>query len=315
MWAETGTIAEASAPGYLSARYAQALREFGVPQRLPLCGGWLLEREIAGARAHDAMGCYPLFFCRDWRLLAADLDELKEQLVSVALVADPFGEYDAALLQTAFDFARPFKQHFIADLRRDPEEFISRNHRYKALRSLRDARVERCDEPSRYVDEWSGFYDTLIARHKLGGIKAFSLQSFRSQLALPELVMFRYLTGGVAVGAQLWFVQGEYAYNHLMAMDEAGYEMRAAYGLCYEALRQFRKGAAGPVRLVDLGGGAGWGEAGEGLAQFKRGWATETRPAYFCGRILQPERYAELSEPRNKITGNYFPAYRYGEFH
>ena len=53
---------------------------------------------------------------------------------------------------------------------------------------------------------------------------------------------------------------------------------------------------------------------GGGLREFKRGWSTGTRPAYLCGRILQPQRYAELAEERGPGERSYFPAYRAGEF-
>jgi hypothetical protein len=120
---------------------------------------------------------------------------------------------------------------------------------------------------------------------------------------------------GVAIAAQLWFVQGETVYNHLLAMHEAGYETWAAYGLCYEALRYFRSGAAGSLRHVDLGAGAGLGDdPADGLARFKRGWATETRPAFFCGRSFDPPRYGELARQHGAETSKYFPAYRQGEF-
>ena len=92
-------------------------RSDGRPIRwLPASGGWLLERPIAGSDYRDAMGCYPLFVCRDWGGLAADLEPLRHELVSLALVTDPFGQYDEALLHGCFDVVMPFKPHFVADL-------------------------------------------------------------------------------------------------------------------------------------------------------------------------------------------------------
>jgi hypothetical protein len=40
------------------------------------------------------MGCYPLFACQEWSQLNADLEGVAGELVSLALVTDPFGEYD-----------------------------------------------------------------------------------------------------------------------------------------------------------------------------------------------------------------------------
>ena len=79
--------------GYAHPFYAASLAEFGAPLRLPRCGGWVLERSVPGGHARDAMGCYPLFVCQDWRALAADLDDL-DGPVSLSLVSDPFGDYD-----------------------------------------------------------------------------------------------------------------------------------------------------------------------------------------------------------------------------
>jgi hypothetical protein len=54
--------------------------------------------------------------------------------------------------------------------------------------------------------------------------------------------------------------------------------------------------------------------AEDGLSFFKKGWSTGTRTAFFCGRILDPERYAQLATARGVAGTDYFPAYREGEF-
>ena len=83
------------------------------------------------------MGAYPLFACEDWHGLAGDLGELDGRLASVALVTDPFGNFDEALLNASFDRVLAFKDHFLVDLSRPPESFVSSNHRYKARRALK----------------------------------------------------------------------------------------------------------------------------------------------------------------------------------
>jgi len=301
--------------GYMSREYAAAFAEFGAPRQLARSGGWLIERAIAGTQHRDAMGCYPLFGCADWSALAADLDDLKHELVSVALVADPFGKHELAALERAFDVVRPFKQHFIADLHGDWEQLISRHHRYYARRALREARVEICDDPPSFLEEWLSLYEALVSRHELRGLKAFSRESFARQLRVPGLVMFRMIAGDMTVGGQLWFVQRGAAYNHLQAASQDGYTISAAYGLCYEALRHFAAGKPGQVRWLDLGAGAGLdGNGADGLTAFKRGWSSETRPAYFCGRIFDRELYDALVRQKYVLANGYFPAYRQGEF-
>ena len=64
------------------------------------------------------MGCYPIFTCQDWSQLANDLQDLGCDLVSLALVTDPFGEYDEPYLRRIFDVVFAFKEHYVADLQR-----------------------------------------------------------------------------------------------------------------------------------------------------------------------------------------------------
>ena len=52
----------------------------------------------------------------------------------------------------------------------------------------------------------------------------------------------------------------------------------------------------------------------DGLSQFKRGWSTGTRTAYFCGRIFDHKSYAEIVKAKGIAATTYFPAYRKGEF-
>jgi hypothetical protein len=301
----------ATLSGYGHASYAAALAEFGTPRQLPRCGGWVLERRIPGTDARDAMGCYPLFVCQDWRALEADLDEL-DGLVSVSLVSDPFGDYDEDALRRGFhDVVVQFKTHFVVDLSRPIDDIVSPHHRYYARKALDRVSVERCDTPDDHLDEWSELYSHLIERHHLRGIKAFSRGSFAAQLRVPGVVMLRATCDGTAVGAHLWYRHGNVAQSHLAALSARGYELMASYALHWFALQNF----AADVSWLNLGSGAGLaGDASGGLTAFKRGWATETRPAYFCGRILDRATYDALAAARPEPAGGYFPAYRSGEF-
>lgn len=302
--------------GYLSAAYAQSLAEFGTPRQLPRSGGWLLERPIADTPLRDALGCYPLFACSDWPALCEDLATLDDELVSVGLVTDPFGNYCEDQLRGSFDRVVRFKEHFLVDLTRDPQEFVSQHHRYYARKSLRVARVDLCADPAAHLDEWVALYQVLVERHHLKGLKAFSRDSFARQLQVPGLLMFR-MTGleqKELLALQLWYIQGDVGYSHLTAFSDAAYRTRASYGLYWSAIEACRREYAGRVRWLNLGAGAGvYSDATDGLTDFKRGWSTETRPAYFCGRVLNPSRYDELSRHRAPPETKYFPAYRAGE--
>ena len=257
------------------------------------------------------MGCYPLFVCQDWRALEADLDEL-QGVVSLSMVSDPFGDYDEDVLRRCCpDVVTPFKPHFVVDLTRPLDDIPSRHHRYYARKALERMSVERCDAPENFLDDWIGLYDHLIARHHLTGIKAFSRAAFATQLRMPDLVMLRATCDGTTIGAHLWYRQGDVAHSHLAAVSARGYELMASYALYAFALQTF----AGEVSWLNLGAGSGiTADAAGGLTAFKRGWATGTRQAFFCGRILDRRMYDTLAARQPVSTGGYFPAYRRGEF-
>jgi len=301
------------ATGYAHPNYAASLVEFGAPRFLPRSKGWILERQISNSSYRDAMGCYPLFACQDWAQLHNDLGDLENELVSLSLVTDPFGEYDRAYLHRCFkDVVLPFKEHFVVDLGLPMDTFVRAHHRRYARKALRNIRVERCYDATRFVDEWSNLYSTLIERHGIGGITAFSRPSFAKQLAVPGIVAFRATHEGNSVGMTLWYVLGNVGYYHLGAYNHAGYELRASFALFWRAIEHF---AAKGLRWLNLGAGAGLeGSSTDGLSRFKRGWSTGTRTAYFCGRIFDRAKYSEVVKASGVSAADYFPAYRKGEF-
>ena len=121
--------------------------------------------------------------------------------------------------------------------------------------------------------------------------------------------MFRASHAGETVGMDLWYVQGDVAQGHLVAMNDQGYRLRASYATKWELLHYF----AGKVRWINFGGVPGMGLAAEpGLAHFKRGWSNTTRQAYFCGRVLDPDGYRDLEGRESSRGLDYFPAYRQG---
>jgi hypothetical protein len=299
-----------AAPGYLSEAYARSLAEFGTPRLLPRSGGWVLERAIGECGLKDAMGPYPLFACRDWDALEADVEALAGELVSLTLVADPFGGADPERLRRAFpDRCYPFKEHFVAETEGADLARASKHHRYYARKALAAVELDLLegDATAAFAAEWEELYGNLRRRHGLSGIKAFSPSAFEQQLRVPGALVLRAREAGVTVGAHIWYVQGEVAYSHLAAVSERGYALMAAYGLYAFALDVFRQ----RVRLVDWGAGAGTGADAGGLTRFKRGWATGTVPVHLCARILDPEAYARLSAQTPETA--YFPMYRAGE--
>jgi Acetyltransferase (GNAT) domain len=300
------------AEGYCHRQYAESFAEVGQPLELRNCGGWLLERHIPGSTLRDAMGCYPLFDCCNWPDLPLDLSGLAESLISVSLVVNPFADVAETDLRRWFDVVIPFKQHYVTDLRRPAADFIGGQHRRNLQRARRLVQVDACQTPLDLLDEWCDLYGHLAARHDISGLRAFSRTAFEKQLGVPGLTMFRALVDDEIVGLHLWYVHDRVAYGHLGATSTRGYEVMASYPLYWHAIEHFRE----RIDWLDLGGGAGIseGESLDGLKQFKAGWATGTRQAFLCGRVLQPETYDRLSADRTTSKTTYFPAYRAGEF-
>ena len=299
--------------GYMHHGYAESLVEFGTPRHLPLSGGWILERQIPGSQYKDAMGCYPLFACRDWSQLYLDLKEIADELLSLAVVTDPFGNYDVNCLQQCFvDVAIPFKEHYIIDLSRPMSTFVSKHHCRYAQKAFGDISVERCDDPQRFLSEWVDLYASLVTKHNITGIPAFSKTAFAQQLSVPGIVIFRAICDERTVGMLLWYVQGKLGYYHLGAYSSLGYDLHASFALFWFVIEYF---AANGLRWLNLGAGAGVeGNGTDGLSRFKRGWSTGTRTAYFCGHIFNRTKYLETVQAKEISITDYFPAYRAGEF-
>lgn len=308
--------------GYMHAGYAKALADLGTPRQLPQSRGWILECPIPGFPDHDARGCYPLFACQDWSQLHVDLENIGTRLVSLALVTDPFGEYDPAYLHKCFqDVVFAYKEHYVIDLERPMRDFVSKHHARNIRKALRAVDVERCRDPAQFADDWAKLYASLVRRHNITGMSAFSRDSLVKQLQIPGTVVFRAVHRKATVGMVLWYIQGEVGYYHLAAYSDLGYELRASFALFSHAIEYF----ATRLRWLNLGAGAGvrgrgsasppQGKGGtDGLTRFKSGWATGTRTAYFCGRIFDHACYAEIAKATGISGTDYFPIYRKGEF-
>jgi len=299
--------------GYQHSLYAKALNEFGTPLELKRSGGWLLQREILGFDCEDAMWPYPIFSCQDWSGLRSDLDELEHRLVSVSAVTDPFGQYTNDDLRQIFpDVCFPFKEHFIVDLQKDPQTYVDAHHLRNVKKALQHVKVQISEEPSHWLDEWHALYDVLIERHQIKGMTRFSKNSFRIQLSVPGIIAFKALYEDQTIGMLLWYKQGDVAYYHLGAYNDLGYQQKASFALFWTLIEYF---AGQKTRWLSLGAGAGSQNDGQdGLTRFKRGWSTGTRTAYFCGRILDREKYREIVRVKGIQPTKFFPAYRSGEF-
>lgn len=299
------------AAAYAHPAYATSLAEQGEALDLPRCGGHLIRRAIPGAAAHDASGPYPLLACSDWSALEDDLAGLRG-LASVVAVPDPLTAPGDGELRRAFrDLVRPFKLHHVADLGVPAARRTSEHHLRELRKVPASLRVERVERPADELEAWCGLYGALVRSRGIRGASRFSRESFRRQFAVPGLSAYAATLEGVVVAMALWFDDGEHAWYHLAAADAAGRRSGASYAIVARALDDL---ADGGVRLADLGGAAGLvDDPADGLARFKRGWATGTRVAHLCGRILDPGLYARLVLERPGSGDDHFPAYRRGD--
>lgn len=290
--------------GYRHRRYAESFFETGACIELPACGGWIVRRAIPQTGLHDAMGCYPLFCCRDWSALPSDVSSL-DGLVSLTLVTDPFANVDIELLSNVFDVVRSFKQHHVVEATRAASVPRTRHHRRNLRRARRNVRVEECDAAA-HIDEFVALYGVLRRRHRISGISAFSGQAIERQLEVPGVVGFRATVGADLAGIHIWYVDGDVAYAHLGATNALGYATMASYALYAVAIESL----SARVRWLDLGAAPGidTGDQSQGLEEFKRGFATTARPVFLCGKILDRERHDQLAGPQ--AMSSYFPAYR-----
>ena len=310
----TGTAANepsADTTGYLHSSYAASFADLGVPRALSASGGWLIERQILGGLARDAMGCYPLFTCQNWGMVGHDCEDISRELVTVSLVTDPLGEYTGEQLKAVFlDICRPFKEHFVVDFTKTLEP-LSPGHRRNLRIAQQAVDVALVVNPLSRSDEWLSLYQCLVDRHQIRGIPALSPASLAQQLRVPGLTMLRAVHREQTVGITLWYASQDAAYYHLGAYNDTGYAVRASFALFDHAIAHFRT----RVRWMLLGAGAGvTPNASDGLTRFKRGWANRTRTAWLCGRIFNVKRYDELAAKAGGASRNYFPAYRAGEF-
>ena len=158
---------------------------------------------------------------------------------------------------------------------------------------------------------WVTLYRCRIEKDQEDWDIRVSRDSFAKQLSIPGAEVLLLRTMVPQWSGQQDLMQADVVHCHLGAADQAGYDAGAIYALDYYSIEYF----AGKARWLNLGGGAGINSNGaDGLSLYKKGWTNETRTAYFCGRILNPKKYAEIVSSRGLADGDYFPAYRKGEF-
>lgn len=299
--------------GYLHSAYAQSLLDHGEIIFLPHSKGWILKRRIPNFDYYDGMGIYPLFICENWEGLSEDIEEIKNELVCFSIVTDPFGKFNKNILIREFtDVFSPFKNHFVIDLSQPFDKYISRHHRRNIKKAQRKIFVEKCELSRSIVDDWIKLYKHLIRIHNIRGIPAFSEKALSRQLEVPGAQIFRGIYGGETIAMLVWYIDNNIGYYHLGASSELGYRLKASFALFQQSIEYFYNIG---LEWLNLGAGPGTdGKKASGLTRFKKGWSSGTRTTYFCGKIFDRLKYAEIIRKKNILNGNYFPAYRSDEF-
>jgi hypothetical protein len=294
--------------GYSSEQYACAVSDGGTVTHLANCGGYILTRQINDSELSDAAGPYPLFCCKHWESLRQDIDQLSN-VVSLGLVTDPFGQFDAEVLKDCFpDIMKQFKLHYVVELSDDLTKTVSRHHQRNVRKSLRSVKVREVLRPHELINDWVSWYEQLTRRHGIVGVSAFSKKSFEQQLAVPGIRVFEAMHGPDRVGAVIWYLSGSHAYYHLGAWNEIGYQQKASFAAFWISLTTFREEG---VQMVGLGAGSGLTVRSDGLTRFKAGWSNRRSPVYFCGRVIDRDSYDQLTAATLDLsTGSFFPAYR-----
>jgi hypothetical protein len=289
---------------YASAAYARAFESVAQPLWVPAWGAYVLARDIPGGGC-DALGMYPLAPFAPDADLRTGLQWLKaEGLVSIGLVPDPASAPPPVTLKAAFELCVPFKTHLLVDFRREVR--FSKHHRAEVRRALRTVSVEAVPLAD-HLDAWCGLYDTLIERHEIGGLSAFSRAAFARMADVEGLTTVAAFADGEIVSMHLWVTDPatRVAFSLLAATSPEGYRRSAAYAVEDASIRLFSD-----LNAVNLGAGAGLQAEQDGLTFFKRGFANDEAQAWFCGAILDPVRYAALSGGAT-APAIPFPAYRF----
>lgn len=297
---------------YLSEDYARSLSEFGTPLELPHSQGWVLTRQIEGTAYRDAMSPYPLFSCVNPAGLALDVAGLNPELASITLVTDPMVNFDKEMLLEAFpDLCIPFKEHYVIDFTKTSRATIKGHHRRSVLKAFDELEVEVIEDTDTFLDDWIRLHGHLVHRHNIQGIRRMSRDAFKRQFEIPGMVMISAKRRGIPVAAIMNFIQGDCAQAHILGCTQEGYRASALYAILWQTFEVF----GDKVRYYNLMGVPGEGtKSGENIKSFKSGWTSETRTSYLCGRIINHERYNELSELKGTQQASYFPKYRQGEF-
>ena len=298
----------AGPPGYLSPGFAQSYRPFGEIVTAPQSGLGFVKRPLPGG-AFDLTGPYPYAMSANWAGLREDRAALRaDGAVSVVFVADPFAADQVRAAAAGWALCRKFKTHYVVDLQRDWRRERPKEMRRVTRRALEAQAPHVADTPGRHAAALWALYQTTVDRFDLRGLARLCPETVARQLALPGALLVIAEDAAGLTGAQLNFHHGGTACMHLQFLSARAAARRTSYALIYATLEELERRGC---RFANLGGAAGLDDdPDDGLAQYKRRWASTERVAHLCGEVLDPAAHAALCAAAGDPRTGFFPAYR-----
>lgn len=296
--------------GYSSEYYYRTLDRVGQPLFLPRSQAWGLVRNIPNTSYRDLSASFPFLRAISPNRITEDFADLPDDVVTAVVVTDPFSEADPNMLNHSFNAGLTFfKKHYVVNVQSYATD-VHHEHLNKVRTAFgRGVTVHECYRTDYYEEIWGMLWDLLVSRHGLADAPGPSRSGVIRQLRVPGTMCVRAQLGSNVIGMVIFYIEGSNAYYHLGAYSEMGYDVHVSYAIFWNAFSYLRDRG---VKQVSLGGNAGMKNDDEdGLAYFKRGWASHTVPVYIGKSVLKPDLYDALCEKKGVSSStSFFPAYR-----
>ncbi|MCS6893084.1 MAG: GNAT family N-acetyltransferase [Deltaproteobacteria bacterium] len=295
---------------YGSFEYAKCFDQLGEVVSLENSGVHCLKLSNHYTPHLDLSYCYPFIYIFN---LSGLIEDLKKQINYQCFygVLNPWITVIEEHEIQFFDVFIEYKDHYYCDLGQpDIWSRISVSHRRLIKKALKKIDVKISD-PESVRDAWPDLYNNLIRRKNISGFTCFSKNILQKFLYVPGAKIFSAYRDQNLIGLVIFYISDPYVFYHLAAYSDEGYELSASYGIFWEAIQYFRLHG---LRLFHLGG-APDGGVGLGLLQFKKGFASGVRKAYFVGKVLDQDQFRQtLIASESFGVRDFFPPYRKSAF-
>lgn len=288
---------------YDTPAYAAALEYLGQPLVIPSLPCGLVERTIPGSVSTDVLAAWP--YVTPWSAEGAGraLPVLRARgNVTVTAVFRPDAAPDVAGLARVGVACRALKEHFVFDRGGELPAHGPRT-RENLSRARRHWRVEPVD----LATSWRRLFElhqcVVDRRPRMSAIARPSIEHFSGLSRIAEMTALGADDGAGLAGAFVLAVGDAEVHGHLLFGDERYYRRGAAYALFSAVIERW-----GRSHTIYLGG-APAGADGDGIARFKRRFATRTTPVTLATAVLDHDTCARLTTASGGDGA--FPPYRH----